>query len=88
MLCAALFAGLFGLKLQGCPDAKQAADILGAEGYTAIKLSKGGYGFSCGKDGSATGFAAMTAAGHPVKGVVCCGLMLKACTVRITEAGR
>jgi hypothetical protein len=87
-VCGVLLVAVFAWKLQGCPNGLQAVSILGAEGYTEVKIDKGGHGFSCGKDGSATGFAAKTVAGHPVKGVVCCGLVVKACTMRITEAGR
>lgn len=90
---ASIFTTIFivGIMLiftmYGCPKPQQARDILGAEGYTDIKIG-GGNGFQCGRDGSATGFSAVSLAGHPVRGVVCCGLLVKACTVRITGTGK
>ncbi len=87
---ASIFTTIFivGIMLiftmHGCPKPQRARDILGAEGYTDIKIG-GGNGFQCGGDGSATGFSAKSLAGHAVRGVVCCGLVAKSCTVRITN---
>jgi hypothetical protein len=70
----------------GCPRPKQARAVLEAEGYTSIHVKPGGgEGLSCGDDGSATGFTARHHGMH-VKGVVCCGLVLKACTVRVLKS--
>lgn len=69
-----------------CPNERQASDVLHAEGYTRVKMTGGAGTSSCGRDdNSATGFEATTSAGHRVKGVVCCGLAFKACTVRVSK---
>ena len=73
------------LKLHGCPNAARAHKLLEAEGYSEVRTFGPGSGYSCGTEWSATSFSAKTLAGHPAKGVVCCGLLVKACTVRLTE---
>lgn len=79
-----LFAGLFiALTTWGCPQGEHARHILEAEGYQEIKVKGGGHGWSCGNDGSATGFEATPVGGRRVAGVVCCGLVSKACTIRV-----
>jgi hypothetical protein len=67
--------------LAGCSDAGRTQETLEKSGYHDIHV--GGYApFSCGQDDSfSTGFHAVNAAGQPVDGVVCCGV-LKGCTVR------
>lgn len=50
-------------------------------GMHGVRL--GGHGwFACGGDWSSTEFQALNASGDAVRGVVCCGLVFKACTVR------
>lgn len=69
-----------------CPNERQADDVLRAEGYTRIKTTGGAGTAACGRDdNSATGFEATSPAGARVKGVVCCGLAFKACTVRVSK---
>lgn len=79
-----LFAALsIALTVWGFPQDDRARRILEAEGYQEIKVKGGGHGWSCGDDGSATGFEATPAGGRRVAGVVCCGLVSKACTIRV-----
>jgi hypothetical protein len=83
-----LLAVVLPIGYWGCPNNSRARDILQAEGYTQIKTTGGGHGWSCGDDGSATGFTATGPGGGRVDGVVCCGLVVKACTVRVERAAR
>lgn len=56
--------------------------VLRASGYTNIKFT-GYQWFACSEsDWSQTGFTATGPTGIPSSGVVCCGLILKSCTVR------
>ena len=77
-----LIFGCLALKTWGCPNKDRANEILEAEGYIDIKLG-GGHGWACGRDLSATGFRALALTGQRVHGAVCCGIVMKACTVRI-----
>ena len=81
-----IIAVMLPIGYWGCPNNNRARDILQAEGYTEIKTTGGGHGWACGDDGSATGFTAQGPGGGRVDGVVCCGLVVKACTVRVEHA--
>ena len=84
-----LFAALTViLTTWGCPHEGRARQILEAEGYQEIKVKGGGHGWSCGDDGSATGFEATPTGGRRVAGVVCCGVVSKACTIRVERVLR
>jgi len=78
------FFAVFVLLTWGCPNATQARQVLEADGFTDIAVDKsGGHGWSCDRDASATKFKARRDA-HVVEGVVCCGLVLTGCNIRIT----
>lgn len=64
-----------------CTKTDETERVLKNNGFTKIHLT--GYQFfSCdGKDLFHTGFTAISPSGHPVKGVVCSGL-LKGATIR------
>lgn len=67
----------------GCtPSDAEARRTLDAYGFTDVELT--GYSWmGCGDDDStSTGFTAVNAKGDAVQGVVCCGFLTKACTVR------
>lgn len=68
--------------LVGCTDATEARRILEAQGFSDIQIT--GYApFDCSKDDTVqTGFRAKGPTGKPVAGTVCCGLVLRNCTVR------
>ena len=70
------------VALLSCTDESESTRALDAYGFTDVHFT--GYEFfSCGeRDFSHTGFTAKNAQGRPVAGVVCCGLLFKACTVR------
>ena len=78
---------LISCRYYGCPRPQRAETLLIAEGYTDITIySYGGYGWSCSeKDGSATGFTARHGGADLLEGVVCCGLVFKACTIRVID---
>lgn len=71
----------FALLLMACTSDADARRSLDNLGFTDIVLD--GYSwFGCSEsDQTHTAFHAKNAQGHPVTGVVCCGLT-KACTVR------
>lgn len=77
------------LSMRGCPNPDQARDILEAEGYTDVVPDRGGFSLGCGKgDNSRTAFEATAPGGSRVQGVVCCGLVVKDCTVRLGKVLR
>jgi len=70
------------LSFMGCTDYKAAAKTLHSYGFTSVELT-GWDAFECGEgDWSSTGFKATNSQGQRVSGVVCCGLIVKSCTVR------
>lgn len=73
---------LFVLLSVACTDDTAARQALTKAGYTDIRLQ--GYdAFACGDDDtSATAFTAKNALGVDVTGTVCCGLVIKSCTIR------
>lgn len=73
---------LLALSFLGCTDEAASRRALEQEGYTDISFT--GYDwFACAKDDTFhTGFRAKGPTGKPASGVVCCGLMMKGCTVR------
>lgn len=68
--------------LSGCTDEESTRRTLENAGYTDVQTT--GYEmFSCGEDDTyQTGFIATNPKGKRVKGVVCCGLIAKGCTIR------
>lgn len=70
------------LTAAACSDAQSSLAALKAAGYSNIAIT-GWEPFSCGQDDTfSTGFTADNPKGERVRGVVCCGLMFKACTIR------
>lgn len=65
-----------------CTDEDSSRMALKGAGYADIQFT--GYEFfSCGeRDQYHTGFTAKDPTGSRVRGVVCCGLLFKACTIR------
>lgn len=73
---------LLMLLLVGCGNDEETVQALKKAGYTHIQ-STGWRPFVCAEDDTwSTGFVAIDASGHRVEGVVCCGLIMKACTIR------
>lgn len=81
---------LAAVMLSGCgfmvddADAIRAAETIGMSGVRIAErheIAPGWFGCS---DGAAAGFEvkATSAAGKPINAVVCCGAVLKGCTVR------
>ena len=70
------------LLLSGCTSEGASREALEAYGFTHIEFT--GYNiFGCGSgDKFHTGFRAKNQNGRAVEGVVCCGLLIKDCTVR------
>lgn len=70
------------LLVVGCTDDYNTRRTLESAGYTDIQTT--GYEmFACGQDDHfRTGFIAKNPKGKIVSGVVCCGLIGKACTIR------
>lgn len=73
---------VISLLLAGCSSPSMANSTLQKAGYTNIKTT--GYSwFSCSdSDTFATGFIADNPKGHRISGTVCCGWLVKACTIR------
>lgn len=70
------------LLLASCGNDEETVRTLRAAGYTQAR-STGWEPMSCGKDDTwSTGFVAVNPAGQRVRGVVCCGLVFKGCTIR------
>jgi hypothetical protein len=68
--------------LAACTDDDAARTTLTKAGYTDIRL-RGYDAFACGnEDTTATAFVAKNSLGKDVTGTVCCGLVIKACTIR------
>lgn len=65
-----------------CTDEDNSKRTLEDSGYTNIHI--GGYSaFMCGEDDTFhTAFTATNPAGKVVSGTVCCGMLLKGCTIR------
>ena len=67
----------------GCTDEDGAKKALHGQGFSDIELTGYGGPFACGEDDfSTTGFKAKNPRGQTVTGVVCCGMIMKSCTVR------
>jgi len=82
ILAVTLWLALIVTGAASCTDQDEARRVLDDEGYTDVRFT--GYAFAaCSKDDTShTGFVAKNAKGKEVEGVVCCGLLFKACTVR------
>ena len=72
----------FGILLAGCTSESHSRHALESAGFTDIEFT--GYQFfSCGEDDTLhTGFRATNPTGQRVEGTVCCGLVIKDCTIR------
>lgn len=82
LLVVLIFFVAFCASNDGMQDEQAARRTLQASGFTAVEMT-GWKPFTCGKgDTTSTGFKATNPAGQRVEGVVCCGLVMKACTVR------
>lgn len=80
------WAVLAAVLALGCTDDAKTLKALDAMGFTEVRLT-GHVWFGCAKDDSTcTGFVAKGPTGKTVRGAVGCGLMMKACTVRIEGA--
>lgn len=67
--------------LLGCTDDDAALRTLDAAGFRDVRLT--GFELGCAdSDATHTGFDATNGNGKRVHGVVCCGMLFKACTVR------
>lgn len=72
----------FALTLCACSNETDSRQALQKSGYVDIQIT-GWEPFSCGEDDTwSTGFRAKNPTGQQVNGVVCCGLLIKSCTVR------
>ncbi len=70
------------LAMSACTDEGNSKSALHKAGYSNIVIT-GWEPFTCGEDDTfSTGFKAKNPAGNTVEGVVCCGLLMKSCTVR------
>jgi len=68
--------------LMGCTDEDSSTHALEAAGFTEIQFT-GWSAFACGEgDTYHTGFSAVNPVGNRVNGTVCCGLVVKDCTLR------
>lgn len=67
--------------LVGCTNPSAARNALESSGYTHVEMTGAGW-FGCGESETVDGFKALNPAGLLVTGKVCCGLLLKGCTVR------
>ncbi len=66
----------------GCEDKPRAATVLDHEGYTQITFTGYAWGACADSDSYQTGFRAQNREGKTVTGTVCCGALLKSCTIR------
>lgn len=66
----------------GCTDNDETVRVVSEAGFTDVQVT--GYTpFMCGNDDTtSTGFQAKNPQGKVIKGTVCCGLILKGCTIR------
>ena len=75
-----LLVGL--VTTMGCADDTSTTETLRKAGYTDISTT-GWAPFTCAEEDTfSTGFIAKNPRGVQVEGVVCCGLVVKACTIR------
>lgn len=76
------FLAMLFLGLLACTDEFSTREALRKAGFTEIQTT--GYDWlACSKDDTFhTGFRAKNPQGTLVDGVVCCGFILKACTIR------
>jgi len=82
---ALLLVGLVGARW-GCSDSAEsraaAASTLELDGYTDVAIT-GFAAWACGGDGWRTvEFSATSPSGEPVTGAVCCGAVLRGCSIR------
>lgn len=80
-----LLVGLFtfiAISAGACENRPKASAVLDNEGYTDIEFTGYAWGACAESDNYHTGFRAKNAKGKVVEGVVCCGAVLKSCTIR------
>jgi hypothetical protein len=78
-----LLVMLFAMTSSNTPNY---AGIVESQGYTNVNIGESAW-MGCGKGDSVLSSVHFNALGvdhKPVSGVVCCGLVFKSCTVRIT----
>lgn len=81
-LFAAFFVFMTLFQVANCTDEPEARRVLADEGYSDVRFTGYAWGACSKDDTSHTGFRARAPSGRDVEGVVCCGALLKACTVR------
>jgi hypothetical protein len=84
MVFAFIFLGIGAIWFYAAwtPDTQGAQRILQEDGYSQIQIT-GADPMMCGKgDLKGTKFRAKNQAGNTVTGVVCCGAVMKGCTIR------
>lgn len=70
------------LAFTSCTNPTKATQTLEDNGFSDIVITGHNF-FMCGKDDfSATGFEAKNVNNKKIKGTVCCGILLKGCTIR------
>lgn len=71
------------LLLLSCTDETNSKRVLQQMGFRDIKMT--GHSFTaCGEgDTVSDGFEARSPSGYMVSGAVCCGLIMKSCTIRL-----
>ncbi len=70
------------LTIAGCGNETLTVETLNKAGFSDIEYT-GWSPFSCGEDDQwSSSFRAINPKGKTVEGVVCCGLVLKQCTIR------
>lgn len=63
-----------------CTNPEGARKALESSGFTHVELT--GFSLGCSENETGDGFQALNPTGLYVSGVVCCGYILKGCTVR------
>lgn len=79
VLLAMVLIMLFTIVDDGGEHARRAIQH---QGMTDIRMSSDHAWFACADYETATPFTAVNPQGERVEGVVCCGLWMKACTIR------
>ena len=84
LLVASILGGLVTCRHYACVDKEQAEEVLKKDGRFNNATFQDTYQWwTCGHgDAYATGFTAINSKGDKVSGTVCCGLIMKDCTIR------
>lgn len=79
---AAFILGFILTASAGCTDAASSVSTLESAGFKDIHIVGYSY-FGCSEDDTFhTAFVATNASGKEVHGIVCCGMIMKGCTIR------